>query len=167
MAQVTLPDGSVRQVASGSTVADLASQIGPGLARAAIVARVDDRMVDLSYPLLNDHSVQILTRSDPAALEVLRHSTAHVLAQAARHIFGAELQYTIGPVIANGFYYDLQFPTEVALAPDDLPKLEAEMQKIIDADLPFARRGALRGGPRPHAWGESTVQGRDHHRARR
>ncbi len=139
MAHLKLPDGSVRDLPDGSTVAQLAESIGRGLAKAAIVGRVDGKLVDLSHPLAGDHDVAIVTDRDPDGLAVLRHSTAHVLAEALRHLYGATLQYTIGPVIENGFFYDFEFPAGTKFSAEDLPKVEAEMAKIIAADEPFSR----------------------------
>ncbi|HEX4123241.1 MAG TPA: threonine--tRNA ligase, partial [Tepidisphaeraceae bacterium] len=137
MASITLPDGSIKQIADGSTVAELAEGIGKRLAAAAVVGRVDGKLVDLSYKLSGDHTVQILTDRDPDALAVMRHSTAHVLAQALRRIYGRDVQYTIGPVIENGFFYDFELPP--GFSADAFPKVEAEMQKIIDENCAFAR----------------------------
>jgi threonyl-tRNA synthetase len=138
MAKITLPDGSVRELPDGTTVAALADSIGKGLAKAAIVAKVDDKLVDLTYPLSGSHKVAIVTDRDEQGLYVMRHSTAHVLAQALRHLYGRDVQYTIGPVIENGFFYDFELPA--GFSADELPKIEQEMQKIIEADLPFERR---------------------------
>jgi len=139
MAAVKLPDGSVRDLPDGSTVAQLAESIGRGLAKAAVVGRVDGKLVDLATPLRGEHEVSIVTDRDPDGLYVMRHSTAHVLAQALRHLYGAKVQYTIGPVIENGFFYDFEFPEGVTFSVEDLPKVEKEMQRIVDANLPFSR----------------------------
>jgi threonyl-tRNA synthetase len=138
MASIKLPDGSVKQVPDGTTVADLAASIGRRLAEAAIVGRVDGKLVDLSTPLSGEHEVQIVTERDAEALEVLRHSSAHIMASALRHLYGRDVQYTIGPVVDNGFYYDVILPD--GFKADDLAKVEAEMQRIVDAKLPFARQ---------------------------
>jgi len=139
MAIAILPDGSKRELPDGSNVYQLAESIGKGLAKAALVGKVDGKLVDLTYPLTGEHSVSIVTDRDPDGLMVLRHSTAHVLAEALRHLYGADLQYTIGPVIDNGFYYDFEFPAGVKISADDLVKIEAEMQKIIASDEQFSR----------------------------
>jgi threonyl-tRNA synthetase len=139
MAKITLPDGSTRDIADGSTVYQLAESIGRGLAKAAIVGKVDGKLVDLSHPLSGDHQVSIVTERDPDGLYVMRHSTAHVLAQALRRMYGATLQYTIGPVIESGFFYDFEFPKGVSFRAEDLPKVEAEMQKIVGENLSFSR----------------------------
>src|SRR5881275_3117907 len=137
MASVKLPDGSIREVPDGTTVGQLAESIGKRLAQAAIVGRVDGKLVDLSYPLAGSHEVSIVTDRDPEGLFVMRHSTAHVLAQALRHLYGNQVQYTIGPVIENGFFYDFEFPVPVSV--DDLPKVEKEMQRIVEQNVPFSR----------------------------
>jgi threonyl-tRNA synthetase len=137
MAAITLPDNSVREIPDGSTVMSLAESIGRGLAKAALVARVDGKLVDLSHRLTGPHAVSIVTEKDADGLFVMRHSTAHVLAQALRHLYGSTVQYTIGPVIENGFFYDFELPP--GFSADELPKVEKEMQKIIDENLPFAR----------------------------
>ena len=139
MAKITLPDNSVRELPDGSTVYQLAESIGRGLAKAAIVGKVDGKLVDLSHPLTGEHQVSIVTEKDADGLYVMRHSTAHVLAQALRRMYGATLQYTIGPVIENGFFYDFEFPQGVSFRAEDLPKVEAEMQKIIAENLSFSR----------------------------
>jgi threonyl-tRNA synthetase len=137
MAMITLPDGSRREIADGSTVMQLAESIGRGLAKAAIVGKVDGKLVDLSTKLTGEHQVSIVTDRDPDGLYVMRHSTAHVLAQALRHLFGKSVQYTIGPVIENGFFYDFELPPGFSV--EELPKVEQEMQKLIDANLAFSR----------------------------
>ncbi|HSU69394.1 MAG TPA: threonine--tRNA ligase, partial [Tepidisphaeraceae bacterium] len=137
MASVKLPDGSVKDIPDGTTVAQLADSIGKRLGQAAIVGKVDGKLVDLAHPLTGSHDVQIITERDPEGLFVMRHSTAHVLAQALRHLYGNKVQYTIGPVIDNGFFYDFEFPE--GFSQEDLPKVEAEMQKIVSQNLPFQR----------------------------
>ncbi|HAI59163.1 MAG TPA: threonine--tRNA ligase, partial [Xanthomonadaceae bacterium] len=136
MIAITLPDGSRRQVEPGSTVADLAAGIGAGLAKAALAGKVDGKLVDLSFPFNADATLEIVTEKHADALDVLRHSTAHLLAQAVQRLYPGA-QVTIGPVIDNGFYYD--FAYERPFTPDDLPRIEAEMQKIVAEQLPVAR----------------------------
>jgi threonyl-tRNA synthetase len=137
MAAIKLPDGSVKEIPDGSTVLQLAESIGKRLAQAAIVGRVDGKLVDLTHRLSGAHEVSIITDRDPDGLYVMRHSTAHVLAQALRRLYGKDVQYTIGPVIENGFFYDFELPKNFSA--DDLPKVEAEMQKIIVENLSFQR----------------------------
>jgi threonyl-tRNA synthetase len=136
MIAITLPDGSRREVEPGTTVAEVAASIGAGLARAALAAKVDGRLVDTSHRLERGAALEIVTDKHPDALEILRHSTAHLLAQAVQRLYPGA-QVTIGPVIDNGFYYD--FAYERPFTPEDLPKIEAEMQKIVAEQLPVSR----------------------------
>src|SRR5690606_25609332 len=106
MIQVNLPDGSVRSLEQGASAFDLASQIGPGLAKAAVAAKVNGKVRDLALPLADGDEVSILTKKDPEALEVLRHSAAHLMADAILRIF-PQAELTIGPVVEDGFYYDI------------------------------------------------------------
>ena len=134
--RLTLPDGSVREVEAGTTGAELASSIGPGLARAALAIRVNGEVRDLARPIRENASVAILTDKDPAALDVLRHSAAHVLATAVRRLF-PEAGIGFGPPIEDGFYYDFDVPRP--FAPEDLEAIEAEMRQVTEADYPFER----------------------------
>jgi threonyl-tRNA synthetase len=137
MPDVTLPDGSKRQFDRPVTVAEVAASIGAGLARAALAGRVDGRLVDTSFVVDSDATIAIVTDKDPAALEVIRHSTAHLLAQAVQSIYPTA-QVTIGPVIEDGFYYD--FAYQRPFTPEDLEKFEARMKELAKADLPVTRR---------------------------
>jgi threonyl-tRNA synthetase len=135
---VRLPDGSVRTLPEGATGRDLAAAIGPRLAKEALAVRVDGRAADLSSPLPDDASVEVLTPKSPLGREILRHSTAHVLAQAVLRLWpGAH--YAIGPVIDDGFYYDFSLPGGAHFSDDDLARIEAEMWAIIAEDQPFER----------------------------
>lgn len=136
MIRVTLPDGSVRELALGTTGLGLATAIGPGLARAAVAIRVGDEVRDLHRELADGEAVAILTERDTEALPVLRHSAAHVLATAVREIF-PEAAIGFGPAIAEGFYYD--FGVDRPFTPEDLERIEAKIQEIIAADYPFER----------------------------
>jgi threonyl-tRNA synthetase len=134
---VLLPDGSERSVAEGTTVLDLAGAISRNLAKAAVAAVIDDLETDLSTPLANGARVRIVTGDSDEGRHVLRHSTAHVMAQAVTRVFpGAK--YTIGPAIENGFYYDFDLGGRT-FTEDDLARVEAEMRTIIKADQPFTR----------------------------
>ena len=137
MAVIELPDGSKRDVADGSTVAQLAESIGRGLAKAAVAGRVDGRVVDLSCAIpAGEHKVSILTDRDPDGLMVLRHSTAHVMAEAIQRLYpDAKLAY--GPPLENGFYYDIALDNPISS--NDFPKIEAEMAKIVAENRPFTR----------------------------
>lgn len=136
MPQITLPDGSQRTYSQAVSVHDIAHDIGPGLAKAAIAARVDGVLVDTSYLIDRDVQLVIITERDTDALEVLRHSCAHLLAQAVKRLYPSA-QVTIGPVIEDGFYYDFAYPK--GFTPDDLTRIEAEMEKIVKEDFPVTR----------------------------
>ncbi len=136
MPQITLPDGSIKQVESGATPFDIAESISPRLAQAALVAELDGKLVDLSHPLTDDGSLRLLTERDPETLEVYRHSAAHLLAAATLELY-PDVKLGVGPPIDNGFYYDMQ--REQPFTPDDLEKIEAKMQEIVDSDLPNRR----------------------------
>ena len=136
--KISLPDGSVREMPAGSTPADVAAAIGPGLAKAALAARVDGELVDLSRPFTADASLALVTSRDEAdALELARHDFAHVLAEAVQALFPGT-QITFGPSTDDGFYYDFA-PKDRQFTEDDLPAIEAEMRKIIQADKPLRR----------------------------
>src|SRR4051794_34833454 len=135
---VKLPDGSSREYASGSTPAEVAASIGRGLAKAAIAAKADGEWVDLSRPLDRHVSLQIVVPDSEDGREVLRHSTAHVMAEAVTHLFpGAKV--AIGPAIADGFYYDFDLPGDQTFSDTDLERIEAEMRAIVKADQRFER----------------------------
>lgn len=136
MPVITLPDATQRTVTSNTTAYQVAEQIGPGLAKAAIVAEVDGQLVDLAYPINKDMRLRILTARDSETLAIIRHSTAHLLAHAVKQLFPTA-QVTIGPVIENGFYYD--FALSHAFTPDDLLKIEKRMQELVRQDIPIQR----------------------------
>jgi threonyl-tRNA synthetase len=136
MIAVTLPDGSKREFESAVTVADVAASIGAGLAKAALAGKVDGKLVDTSHRIEVDASLEIVTEKHPDALEILRHSTAHLLAQATQRLF-PDTQVTIGPVIENGFFYD--FARKTPFTPDDLEKIQAEMDRVVKEALPVSR----------------------------
>jgi threonyl-tRNA synthetase len=137
MISVMLPDGSAKQLSDGASAADLAKSISDGLARVAVAAKVNDAIVDLQRALPDGARVQILTKKDAEAIEVLRHSAAHLMADAILRIF-PKAQLTIGPVVEEGFYYDIYLPDQ-KITPDDFPKIEAEMAKIVKQGHPFVR----------------------------
>ncbi len=138
MFRITLPDGSVREVAPGTTPADVAAAIGPGLAKAALAARIDGQVRDLNRPFEGDTQLALVTARDEAdALELVRHDLAHVMAEAVQNLFpGTEI--TFGPATDDGFYYDFA-PKERQFTDDDLPAIEAEMRAIIARNEPFTR----------------------------
>ena len=142
MPLITLPDGSQRQFEQAVTVMDVASDIGPGLAKATLAGEVDGRLVDASFEIDSDAALRIITARDEEGLEISRHSTAHLLAQATERVF-PESQVTIGPVIENGFYYD--FAYDPGFKPEDLDKIAAEMRRLIKDALPIKRIVKTRG----------------------
>ena len=136
MLVITLPDGSRREFDRAVTVLDVAQSIGAGLAKATLAGRVNDVLVDASTLISEDASLQIITTKDAEGLDVIRHSTAHLLAQAVKQLF-PEAQVTIGPVIENGFYYDFSYHR--AFTPEDLTAIEAKMQRLAQADYVINR----------------------------
>ena len=136
MPQITLPDGSVRSFEQPVTVADVAAEIGTGLAKAALAGEVDGRLVDTSHVIDGDARLAIVTDKDAAGLDLIRHSTAHLLAYAVKELF-PDAQVTIGPVIENGFYYD--FAYKRPFTPEDLAQIEKRMKELAKQDIPVAR----------------------------
>jgi len=136
MVNITLPDGSVKSFPQPVRVAEVAASIGPGLAKAAIVGKVDGMLVDTGFVIEQDASLAIITEKDQEGLDVIRHSTAHLLAYAAQSLFPG-LQVTIGPVIDQGFYYDFSY--ERPLTPEDLSAIEAKMRALAAKDEPIVR----------------------------
>ena len=137
MPTITLPDGSQRHPEAALSVLDFATSIGPGLAKAALAGKVDGRLVDLSYMIEHDAKLEIVTDKHSDALEIIRHSTAHLLAQAVQRLY-PETQVTVGPVVENGFYYD--FSRKTPFTESDLTAIEIEMQKIVKEAQPVRRR---------------------------
>jgi threonyl-tRNA synthetase len=141
MPVITLPDGSRREYPQPLTVADVAASIGPGLAKAALAGKVDGKLVDTSYRIEHDANLSIVTERDPEGLDVIRHSTAHLLAQAVKELY-PEAQVTIGPVIEDGFYYD--FAYKRGFTEDDLRAIEAKMAELAKRDLQVQREVMVR-----------------------
>ncbi|BBL75659.1 threonine--tRNA ligase [Methylomagnum ishizawai] len=137
MPVITLPDGSTRQFDRAVTLLEVAESIGPGLAKAALAGRVDGKLVDLSQVIENDAQVALVTGKDADGLEVIRHSTAHLLAQAVKSLFSTA-QVTIGPVVDNGFYYDFSY--ERPFTPEDLAAIEKKMEELAAQALPVRRQ---------------------------
>ncbi|MGD9297692.1 MAG: threonine--tRNA ligase, partial [Chromatiales bacterium] len=136
MPQITLPDGSSRSFDRPVSVAEIAFDIGPGLAKATLAGKVDGKLVDASHVIDQDAEVAIVTSRDEEALELMRHDAAHVMAQAVQELYPGT-QVTIGPAIENGFYYD--FAREEPFTPEDLEKIEKRMHEIVKRDLPIVR----------------------------
>ena len=136
MISITLPDGSKKEFEGPVTVKEVAASIGAGLAKAAIAGKVNGKLVDTSYPITEDATLSIVTDKDPEGLDIIRHSTSHLMAQAVKEIFPSS-QVTIGPVIENGFYYDFSLPRPLTM--EDLPVIEKKMDELVKKDLPIDR----------------------------
>ncbi len=136
MISITLPDGSKKEFEGPVTVKEVAASIGAGLAKAAIAGKVNGKLVDTSYPITEDATLSIVTDKDPEGLDIIRHSTSHLMAQAVKEIFPSS-QVTIGPVIENGFYYDFSLPRPLNM--EDLPVIEKKMDELVKKDLPIVR----------------------------
>jgi threonyl-tRNA synthetase len=134
--RITLPDGSVRTTTRGSTGADIAASIGAGLAKAALAVKIDGELKDLDWPIPSDVRIEIVTRKSADAIDLIRHDTAHLLAQAVQALFPGT-QVTIGPNIEDGFFYD--FARNEPFTPEDLPRIEAKMRELVQKDLPTRR----------------------------
>ena len=137
MPVITLPDGSQRTFDHPVSVMDVAFDIGPGLAKATLAGKVNDKQVDASFIIENDANLSIITERDDEGLDIIRHSSAHLLAQAVKQLF-PEAQVTIGPVIDNGFYYDFSF--EKGFIPDDMAAIEKKMEELVKQDIPITRK---------------------------
>src|SRR3982075_2971026 len=137
MPNIRLPDGSVKSFPGSVTVVEVAQAIGPGLARAALAGRVNGKLVDTSHRIESDSELAIITERDREGVEILRHSTAHLLAYAVKDLF-PEAQVTIGPVVENGFYYDFSFKR--SFTPEDVVAIEKRMAELAKRDLPVARK---------------------------
>ena len=137
MINVTLPDGSQRSFPGPVSVADVAASIGTGLAKAALGGKVNGKLVDTSFVIEQDAPLAIVTAKDPEGLELIRHSTAHLLAYAVKELF-PEAQVTIGPVIENGFYYDFSYKRP--FTPEDLAAIEKRMTELANKDEKVVRR---------------------------
>ena len=137
MPNITLPDGSVKKYNQAVSIADVAKDIGEGLARAALAGKIQDQLVDLSYEIAEDTNLSIITSKSPESLDVIRHSTAHLLAQAVKTIF-PDAQVTIGPVIEDGFYYDFSYKRP--FTPEDLAQIEKKMSELAKQNLEINRK---------------------------
>jgi len=136
--RIELPDGSVKELASGSTPYDVALSIGEGLAKASIAAKVDGELVDVRTPLEKNARLELVTLKSDEGLDIYRHSTAHLMAHAVKDLFGNDVQVTIGPAIENGFYYDF-YSEKHTFSPEDFEKIEKRMEEIASAKLPIER----------------------------
>jgi threonyl-tRNA synthetase len=137
MAKVTLPDGGTLEISDGTTLGELAEKIGPGLAKAAVAAKLNGQLVDLSTPITTDAAVKIITPKDEEGLEIMRHSCAHIMAEAICTIW-PETKLVYGPTIEDGFYYDIDL--DETIRPEDFQRIEEKMREIVKADKPIVRK---------------------------
>ena len=141
--KIELPDGSVKEVESGATPYDVALTIGEGLARQAVAARFEGELVDVSGSLADSGKLELITQNSPEALDIIRHSCAHLMAQAVKDLYGSEVQVTIGPAIKDGFYYDF-FSETKKFVPEDFEVIEKKMAELAKADQPISREVVTR-----------------------
>ncbi|MCY9206489.1 threonine--tRNA ligase [Bacillus atrophaeus] len=141
MVKITFPDGAVKEFAKGTTTEDIAASISPGLKKKSLAGKLNGQEIDLRTPINEDGTVEIITEGSEEGLQIMRHSTAHLLAQAIKRIY-KDVKFGVGPVIENAFYYDVEM--EEAITPEDLPKIEKEMKKIVNANLPIVRKEVSR-----------------------
>ena len=134
---IYLPDGAAKEVNAGATVEDVSASISPGLKKKAVAGKLNDRLVDLYTPVAEGDRVEVVTADTQEGLDILRHSTAHILAQAVKRLYG-HVQLGVGPVIENGFYYDMDLPESISQ--EDFQRIEEEMKKIVQEDLPIRRK---------------------------
>ncbi len=141
--QLTFPDGAVKEFPSGTTMEDVAQSISPGLRKKALAGKLSGTPIDLKTPIEQDGAIEIITPDHADALEILRHSTAHLMAQAIKRVYGADkVKLGVGPVIEGGFYYDIDI--DESITPEDLPVIEKEMKKIINENVPVIRKEVTR-----------------------
>ncbi|OAH56199.1 threonine--tRNA ligase [Domibacillus aminovorans] len=141
--QLTFPDGAVKEFPSGTTMEDVAQSISPGLRKKALAGKLSGTPIDLKTPIEQDGAIEIITSDHADALEILRHSTAHLMAQAIKRVYGADkVKLGVGPVIEGGFYYDIDI--DESITPEDLPVIEKEMKKIINENVPVIRKEVTR-----------------------
>jgi threonyl-tRNA synthetase len=150
MPDIKLPDGSIRSFVNPVTIAEVAASIGAGLARAALAGKVDGALVDTSHLIERNADLAIITERDAEGLDLIRHSTAHLLAYAVKELF-PEAQVTIGPVIENGFYYD--FAYKRPFTPEDLAAIEKRMAELVKKDISVSREGTPSSARKPMKWG--------------
>ncbi len=141
MIKLQFPDGAVKEFPSGTTTEDVAASISPGLRRNALAGKLDDELIDFKTPITKDGAISIITPDSPEALEILRHSTAHLLAQAVKRLF-KDAKFGVGPVIENGFYYDID--SSVPITAEDLVEIEKEMKKIVNENIEIIRHDVTR-----------------------
>ena len=139
--KLSFPDGAVKEFPKGTTSEEVAASISPGLKKKAIAGKVDGELYDLRRPIEKDGAIEIITEGTDEALEILRHSTAHLMAQALKRLY-KNVKLGVGPVIEGGFYYDID--TDVSISAEDFPKIEKEMKKIVNENLEIVRKEVTR-----------------------
>jgi len=141
--KIAFPDGAVKEFAKGTTTEDIAASISPGLRKKSLAGKIDGQLIDLRTPIQQDGAIEIVTQDSDEALEIMRHSTAHLMAQAIKRVYKDQsIKLGIGPVIENGFYYDIDM--EQAITPEDLPAIEKEMKKIVNENIEIVRKEVSR-----------------------
>ncbi|WP_026560851.1 threonine--tRNA ligase [Metabacillus halosaccharovorans] len=141
--KIAFPDGAVKEFAKGTTTEDIAASISPGLKKKSLAGKINGQLIDLRTPIVQEGAIEIVTQDSDEALEIMRHSTAHLMAQAIKRVFKDQpVKLGIGPVIENGFYYDIDM--EQAITPEDLPVIEKEMKKIVNENLEIIRKEVSR-----------------------
>ncbi len=141
--KIAFPDGAVKEFAKGTTTEDIAASISPGLKKKSLAGKLDGQLIDLRTPIQQDGAIEIVTQDSDEALEIMRHSTAHLMAQAIKRIYKDQsVKLGIGPVIENGFYYDIDM--DLAITPEDLPVIEKEMKKIVNENIEIVRKEVSR-----------------------
>ncbi|HZH59606.1 MAG TPA: threonine--tRNA ligase [Metabacillus sp.] len=141
--KIAFPDGAVKEFAKGTTTEDIAASISPGLKKKSLAGKIDGQLIDLRTPIQQDGAIEIVTQDSDEALEIMRHSTAHLMAQAIKRVYKDQsVKLGIGPVIENGFYYDIDM--EQAITPEDLPAIEKEMKKIVNENIEIVRKEVSR-----------------------
>src|SRR3954447_24436487 len=141
MVKIAFPDGAVKEFPKGTTTEDIAGSISSGLKKKALAGKLNGTMYDLKRPIEMDGMIEIITQDQPEALEILRHSSAHLMAQAIKRLY-KDVKLGVGPVIEGGFYYDIDM--EKSLTPEDLPAIEKEMAKIVNENLEIVRKEVSR-----------------------
>ena len=141
MVKIAFPDGAVKEFPKGTTTEDIAGSISSGLKKKALAGKLNGTMYDLKRPIEMDGMIEIITQDQPEALEILRHSSAHLMAQAIKRLY-KDVKLGVGPVIEGGFYYDIDL--EQSLTPEDLPLIEKEMKKIINENISIVRKEVSR-----------------------
>ncbi|WP_018662555.1 threonine--tRNA ligase [Heyndrickxia acidiproducens] len=153
--KITFPDGAVKEFTKGTTTEGIAASISPGLKKKALAGKLNGKLIDLRTPIEEDGAIEIVTPDHEDALEILRHSTAHLMAQAVRRLYG-NVKLGVGPVIENGFYYDMDL--DVSITPEDLPKIEKEMKKIVSENLEVVRKVVSRDEAKKRFAGDEYKQ---------